>query len=163
MGRAIEVSTTVATTPQEAYAALADITRMGEWSPECRGGSWLGGASEATPGARFRGSNRNGLWRWSTTCTVVSAEPGKEISWESRVWGRPVALWRYRFEDGGEVGAQGQTTVTEATEDRRGRLFKFGGVFASGVSDRDTHNRQTMEATLARFKQVLEGTPPAPA
>ena len=153
MGYVIEVSTTIATTPEEAYAALADITRMGEWSPECTGGSWLGGATTAAPGARLRGRNRNGVWRWSTTCTVVTAEPGKEIAWESRVLGRPVALWRYRFEAAGD----GATTVTESTEDRRGTLFKAGGPLASGVGDREGHNRRSMEDTLERVKQVLEG------
>ena len=153
MGYVIEVSTTIATTPEEAYAALADITRMGEWSPECTGGSWLGGATTAAPGAKFRGSNRNGFWRWSTTCTVVTAEPGKEVAWESRVFGRPVALWRYRFEAAGD----GATMVTESTEDRRGTLFKAGGPLASGVGDREMHNRRSMEATLERVKQVLEG------
>ncbi|HUO47336.1 MAG TPA: SRPBCC family protein [Acidimicrobiales bacterium] len=153
MGYVIEVSTTIATTPEEAYAALADITRMGEWSPECTGGSWLGGATTAAPGAKFRGSNRNGFWRWSTTCTVVTAEPGKEVAWESRVFGRPVALWRYRFEAAGD----GATMVTESTEDRRGTLFKAGGPLASGVGDREMHNRRSMEATLERVKRVLEG------
>jgi hypothetical protein len=153
MGYVIEVSTTIATTPSEAYAAVADITRMGEWSPECSGGSWLGGATAAVPGAKFRGTNRNGVWRWSTTCTVVTAEPGKELAWESRVFGRPVALWRYRFE--AEEG--GATKVIESTEDRRGALFKAGGPLASGVGDREVHNRRSMETTLERVKQVLEG------
>jgi hypothetical protein len=157
MGYVIEVSTTVATTPEDAYAAMADVTRMGEWSPECRGGSWLGGATTAAPGSKFRGSNRNGLWRWSTTCTVVTAEPGKEIAWESRVLGLPVALWRYRFEDQGD----GTTKVTETTEDRRSALVKAGGPVASGVGDREAHNRRSMEVTLDRFKQVLEGRQPA--
>jgi uncharacterized protein YndB with AHSA1/START domain len=154
MGYVIEVSTTIATTPENAYAALADITRMGEWSPECRGGSWLGGATKAVPGAKFRGSNRNGLWRWSTTCTVMTAEPGKEIAWESRVLGMAVALWRYRFEDLGD----GTTKVTETTEDRRSGLVKAGGPVASGVGDREAHNRHGMEVTLEQLKQVLEGT-----
>ena len=159
MGNAIEVSTAVAATPEEAYAALADITRMGEWSPECSGGAWLGDATEARPGAKFRGKNRNGLWRWSTTCTVVTADPGREISWESRFLGRPVALWSYRF----EAGANGTTTVTERTEDRRGAFFKAGGPFASGVGDREAHNRRSMETTLERVKQALEGSHPAQA
>jgi len=152
MGAVIEVSTTIDTTPERAYATVADITRMGGWSPECNGGSWLGGASAAVPGARFRGTNRNGVWRWSTTCTVMTALPGRELSWESRFLGRPVALWRYRFEPDGT----GSTRVTESTEDRRGALFKAGGPVASGVGDRAAHNRRSMETTLERLKQVLE-------
>jgi len=150
----IEVSTTMAAPPAEVYAMVADITRMGEWSPECSGGHWLGGATKATAGARFRGTNRNGLWRWSTSCTVVRAEPGSEISWEVRFLGRPVALWRYRF----VADDRGNTVVTESTEDRRGVLFKAGGPLASGVGDRAAHNKKSMQAALARLKETVEGS-----
>jgi len=148
----IEVSTTIAAPATEVYATVADITRMGEWSPECSGGRWLGGATGARTGARFRGTNRNGLWRWSTSCTVVTADPGSEISWEVRFLGRPVALWRYRF----AADADGNTVVTESTEDRRGTVFKAGGPVASGVGDRAAHNKKSMQTTLDRLKQAVE-------
>src|ERR1700722_4494103 len=111
----VEVKTTIAAPPAAVYALVADLSRMGEWSPETTGITWLGGATEARTGARFRGANQNGVCRWSTTCTVLTAEPERELTWESRLFGRPVALWRYRFE--AEPG--GGTKVTESTEDRR--------------------------------------------
>jgi uncharacterized protein YndB with AHSA1/START domain len=156
MGDVIEVSATIAAPADTVYAAVSDITRMGEWSPECRGGRWLGGATEARPGARFRGTNRNGPWRWATTCTVLTADPGRELSWEVRSLGRPVALWCYRFAGDGHGG----TAVVESTEDRRGAVIKALAPLATGVGDRAGRNKKTMEITLARVKQVVEAGVP---
>jgi uncharacterized protein YndB with AHSA1/START domain len=153
MGDAVEVSTTIAAPAEQVYAAVSDITRMGEWSPECSRGKWLGGATEAKPGARFRGSNKNGPFRWSTTCTIVTADPGREVSWEVRYLGLRVALWRYRFSADGHGG----TAVVESTEDRRGFLIKTFSPVATGVGDRAARNRETMEVTLERVKQAVEG------
>lgn len=152
MTDAVEVTTTIAAPPQTVYALIADLTRMGEWSPETTSVTWLGGATEPRLGARFRGANRNGLRRWSTICTVVAAEPGRELAWESRLFGRPVALWRYMFEPDGSGG----TKVTETSEDQRRAVFRALGGVASGVSDRKTHNAETMRVTLERLKGAAE-------
>jgi uncharacterized protein YndB with AHSA1/START domain len=152
MTDAVEVTTTIAAPPQTIYALIADLTRMGEWSPETTSVTWLGGATEPRLGARFRGANRNGLRRWSTICTVVAAEPGRELAWESRLFGRPVALWRYTFESDGNGG----TKVTETSEDQRRAVFRALGGVASGVSDRKTHNAESMRVTLERLKGAAE-------
>jgi uncharacterized protein YndB with AHSA1/START domain len=153
----VEVTTTIQAPPQTVYALVADLPRMGEWSPETTGVTWLGGATGPRPGARFRGANRHGVRRWNTICTVVTAEPGRELAWESRLFGRPVASWRYRFEDDGSGG----TKVTETTEDQRRAVFRALGGVASGVSDRKSHNAESMRVTLERIKAAAEG-PTAP-
>jgi len=152
IGDVTEVSATIAAPVDTVYALVSDITRMGEWSPECSGGKWLGGATEARPGSRFRGANKHGLWHWSTTCIVVAADSGKELSWEVRKLGRPVSFWRYRFEDDGHGG----TTVVETTEDRRDAFMKSLSPMATGVGDRAVRNRRTMEDTLERLKERAE-------
>lgn len=158
MADLVEVSTTIAAPPQSVYALVADLSRMGEWSPETTGITWLGGVKEPRRGARFRGANRNGVRRWSTICTVVNAEPGRELSWQSSLFGRPVALWRYLFEPDGSGG----TRVTESTEDQRGAVFRALGGVASGVSDRKSHNAQSMAVTLERLKAAAETGDGAP-
>jgi hypothetical protein len=47
------------------YDLVTDVTRMGEWSPECVACEWVDGATGPAVGARFRGRNRHGLARWS--------------------------------------------------------------------------------------------------
>jgi polyketide cyclase/dehydrase/lipid transport protein len=61
--------------PDAIWSIVGDVTRIGEWSHECLGGRWLDGASSAVPGARFRGRNRAGIFRWGRVCEILSAEP----------------------------------------------------------------------------------------
>lgn len=148
----VEVRTTIRAAPEKLYELVADLPGMGQWSPENTGGRWMGGATGAAPGARFRGANRHGIRRWSTTCTVLAADPGRRIVWESRLFGLPIARWSYTFEPDGSGG----TVVTEATEDRRNPLYKALSPMAAGVTDRVAHNRSTMEVTLERLKAAAE-------
>ena len=104
-----EVSVTVNAPAEKVYDLLADIAQMGRWSPECTGGRWVGGATEAAVGARFKGSNRHGLMRWTTNCEVTKAERGKAFEWQVKESGM---RWGYRFEPDGDGG----TVVTEYRE-----------------------------------------------
>ena len=54
----------MAAPPDVVYALVADVTRLGEWSPECYRCQWLDGVTAAVPGARFHGYNRRGGLRW---------------------------------------------------------------------------------------------------
>lgn len=86
MGTLARHGRTEATTgaPAEAvWAIVADVTRVGEWSHECRGAHWVGGATEAASGARFRGSNRSGLFRWSRACRFTVVEPPRRLVWRT--------------------------------------------------------------------------------
>ena len=38
--------------PERIYALVADLPRMGEWSPECQQVEWLDGSSRPAEGAR---------------------------------------------------------------------------------------------------------------
>ena len=66
----------------DVWDVVRDPTRVGEWSHECVGGEWVGDATEARPGARFRGRNEQGHIRWGRLCEVVSAEP-HELVWRT--------------------------------------------------------------------------------
>jgi hypothetical protein len=56
------------------WDVVRDVTRVGEWSHECVGATWLGSAEAAVPGARFRGRSRAGMFRWGRVCEVISAD-----------------------------------------------------------------------------------------
>jgi uncharacterized protein YndB with AHSA1/START domain len=85
----------VAAPPEAVWEVLADVTRTGEWSHECRGAQWVG-VPGAVPGARFRGRNEAGLVRWSRPCVIETAVPGRELSWRTQgPWPtRDSARWR---------------------------------------------------------------------
>ena len=76
------VSVTVDVPIDAVWQVVSDVTRIGEWSHEGVGASWLKGATSATPGARFRGRNRAGLLRWGRVSEIVSVEP-YELVWRT--------------------------------------------------------------------------------
>jgi len=78
-----QASIKIAAPPQVVYDLIADVTRMGEWSPECYRCEWLDGASAAAPGARFRGFNRIGRFRWERTALICAAERGRKFTFET--------------------------------------------------------------------------------
>ena len=150
-----EASIHVDAPPEAVYALVSDLPRMGEWSPECVKCEWLDGATGAAVGARFKGHNKRGARRWSTTGVVVEATPGREVAWDvTSVFGLPVARWRYVI----TPSPGGGSDVTESTDDRRGRIMKILGTLASGVSDRKTHNTEGMEETLRKVKATAEAS-----
>lgn len=148
----VSVSRTINAPAEELWEMVSDITRMGQWSPETTDGTWLKGATGAAVGARFTGDNRNGSKTWSITCEVTACDRGKRFAFDAMAGPIRYANWSYDFETTPEG-----TVVTESVSDNRGRLFKFAGAKISGVSDRATHNRRTMTATLAALAAAAEG------
>ncbi|MBA3654431.1 MAG: SRPBCC family protein [Actinobacteria bacterium] len=147
-----EVSVHVAAPPERVYELVADLPSMGRWSPECERCEWIGGATKAAPGAKFKGHNRIGRRSWSTTGTVAVADPGRELAWDvASVMNLPVARWRYVID-----AEAGGCRVTESTEDRRGRVMHVLGRLATGVGNRPEHNRAGMERTLQKIKAAAE-------
>jgi len=152
---ALEASTEISAPPSAVWPLISDLSRMGEWSPECTGARWKGGASGPQPGARFSGRNRKGAWRWSTKCTVVAAVPQREVAWIVSFFGFSVAYWGYRLGPSPEGG----TVVTEQWRDLRTvPLFHWGPFvkLVTGISDRVGTNESNMHATLGRLKAAAE-------
>jgi Polyketide cyclase / dehydrase and lipid transport len=150
--RDVAVTAEIAAPAEAVYDLVADMPRMGEWSPECERVEWTGGARAATPGAAFTGHNRKGWRHWSTHGTVTVAERGREFTFEVRsLLNLPVSRWSYRFED-----REGGCRVTESTQDRRGLLIKTAGLLATGVVDRGARNRETMTQTLQSLRAAAE-------
>jgi len=69
--------------PEAVWRVVADVTRTGEWSHECRHVRWLGPAAAPAPGARFRGSNRSGWLRWRRVCEILTVNPPRELAWRT--------------------------------------------------------------------------------
>jgi uncharacterized protein YndB with AHSA1/START domain len=143
MSATVSVSRTIAAPPEELWALVSDVTRMGDWSPETTSGAWVKGATGPSVGARFKGDNRHGKKTWSTVCEITDCEPGSVFAFDAMAGPIRYANWRYDFEP-----TDGGTVVTETCTDSRGRLLTWLGGKISGVSDRRTHNEGTMAATL---------------
>lgn len=146
----IEVTEHIEASPETVWEMVADVTRMGDWSPECYRCVWTNGATGPEVGARFRGYNRRGLVRWFTMPKVTRCEPGVEFGFSVP---QSDAEWVYRFEADG--------TGTKVTETRhmtrkhsalRDKLVEI----VLGGGDRDENVRQGVEETLARIKAAAE-------
>lgn len=77
------VEATSNATPEQVWAVISDVTRIGDWSHECRTAEWLGGATSAVPGARFRGGNSTGKMNWSRQNEIVVADAPHVLSWRT--------------------------------------------------------------------------------
>ncbi|GAA4376287.1 SRPBCC family protein [Actinomadura verrucosospora] len=156
----VEESVVVAAPARDVYAAVADLRRMGEWSPEVFA-TWVRGRA-VRPGTRFVGFNRLGWRVWFTTCQVSAAVPGEVFAFRVSSFGVPVALWGYRFENVSEDPSAPRTRLTEYWEDQRrdhrgaGFVSLLGKVF-TGVpaGERAEVNREGMRATLDRIRTAV--------
>ena len=146
-----EASLRIAAPADRVYDIITDIAQMGRLSPECTGGKWIGGATGPAVGASFKGSNKRGMARWSTTNKVVAATPGEEFAFETIQSG---TRWTYRLQADGDG-----TIVTEsraAFKDRPLLARVFSKALLGGVEGHDDEMRAGMQATLERLKAVAE-------
>jgi len=146
-----EVSLRIEAPPERVYEILTDIAHMGRLSPECTGGKWLDGATGPAVGARFKGSNKRGIARWSTTNEVVEADPGQAFSFETK---QSAARWTYRMKPDGSG-----TLVTESREmfkERPAVAKVYATLMLGGVESHDDEMRDGMRRTLDRLKVVAE-------
>jgi uncharacterized protein YndB with AHSA1/START domain len=137
--------------PEKVYAMLSDVTRMGQWSPECVKAEWVGGATGPAVGARFKGHNKlNWLVRWSSTPTVKVADPGKEFTFETGKLGKEQTRWTYRFapKDGG----------TELTESFEALTYSAFQKLTANPEKRTEKLVTDIQQTLERIKQAAEGS-----
>ena len=83
VGRSCEASIDVDVPVEVVWALVSDVTRTGEWSVECRGAEWLGGATGPVKGARFRGRNRRNATRWSRVCEMLDVDAQRRVAWRT--------------------------------------------------------------------------------
>ena len=98
-------SVLVAAAPQTLYGMVADVTRMGEWSPVCTSCWWDPGADTGV-GSWFTGRNETPTHTWETRCRVTVADPGRAFAFTVDGVG---AIWNYTFADRGTT-----TLLTES-------------------------------------------------
>lgn len=151
MAGRIEISRDIAASPEAVYDAIADVTRMGEWSEECHSCEWHDGVDGPAVGATFDGHNRHGEHEWTTQGTVIEAERGRAFAFECRMYDFHYATWGYRIEP-----IEGGSRVTEWSDDLRPESVLEASAQISGVHDRGERNRQTMSGTLERLAAALE-------
>lgn len=146
-----EISRDINASPELVYAAISDVTRMGEWSQECHACEWHNGFDSPAVGATFDGHNRNGEFTWTTQGKIIEAIPGQSFVFECSMMDFHFSTWGYEFEST-ESGCR----VTEWSEDLRPESAMEFSKQMSGIEDRTERNRTTMSSTLERLAAALE-------
>jgi hypothetical protein len=146
-------STTIDAPPEVVYDLVADVSRMGEWSPVATGGSY-----DDDP-TWFTGTNAIGDYTWETRCRVDQAERGKAFVFvnHGRSGNHEIVRWGFTF----RPTAEG-TEVTQTWE----VLPRYGDAFAEEDDPGMTLQQRLdlmrdlahsgMPETLANIKRAAE-------
>ncbi len=144
--------------PEDVYAIISDVTRVGELSPVCRSCTWDDPDRAGRAGAWFTGHNAIGDFTWDTHCQVVVAQPPSEFTFVNHgpEGNAELVRWGYTLEAAGQA-----TKVTESWQvlpsypefvsggdpnfDVAGRLDGMAQMARDGIRD-----------TLANLKNVAE-------
>jgi hypothetical protein len=147
-------SIVVARAPEELYDMVADVTRMGEWSPVCKECWWEDATGGPRVGAWFVGRNELPERTWKTRSEVVAADRGREFAF---VVGGSYVRWGYTF-----TPVDGGTEITETWDflPDGETLFaeRFGDNATAVVDERAEQARTGIAATLAAIKRTAEAT-----
>jgi uncharacterized protein YndB with AHSA1/START domain len=149
--RELRAETTIDAPPATVWAALADLRRMPEWSPELvrmiplgRGGLKVG--------RQYVGVNRRKAVVWTTRNVVTTLEPQRALGWDTRTSG---SRWIYELEPDGT----GTRVVLRRPVPRRLTLLSrlFTPVALGGSDEHADELEQGMGVTLTRLKAAVEG------
>ena len=164
--RIIQCATTeIACPAEDAWVLVADVTRIGEFSPECVGARWIGPDCGACVGARFEGTNRartaTGELIWVRPCTIVVADPGRLLGFVvgDRYDGTPATHWLYEFASATPGTCRVTVTFRHLPDGLSGLRLLADSDHQNAeslVAARRRELTEAMETTLGHMKAVLE-------
>ena len=144
-------SIVAAGSPESLYDMVADVTRMGEWSPVCRACWWDDGDGPRV-GAWFTGRNELPERTWETRSEVVTADRGREFAF---VVGGALVRWGYTF-----TAVDAGTQVTESWEFLPAGIARFHDRFGDNaeaqIANRTEAAHSGIPATLAAIKKAAK-------
>jgi uncharacterized protein YndB with AHSA1/START domain len=146
-----EVSLHIDAPPDEVWALVSDVTRIGEFSPETFEARWTRGATGPEVGASFKGHvKRNGVGPtyWSL-CQVTQCVPNEVFEFAVGTDDLTLNNWGYRLAPDGDG-----TVVTEYFRIEPSLVMRLYWTVLGPLRGRT--NRHGMRTTLERMKAVLE-------
>jgi uncharacterized protein YndB with AHSA1/START domain len=130
------------------WTLVSDLSRMPQWSPQCRLMKALGPLRQGTTTINF---NRRGRMFWPTTSVVTEVIPDKKIAFRVPI---NRTIWSYELEPT-ETG----TRLTESRHAENGTTaFSNMSINAlmGGVPSFERELVEGMNATLSRIKAAAE-------
>jgi ribosome-associated toxin RatA of RatAB toxin-antitoxin module len=149
--RTYSSSVIVRATPEAVYDLVSDVTRTGEWSPQCRACWWDEGDGPRV-GAWFTGRNEVPARSWETRSQVVAADRGREFAW---VVGGKLVRWSFSMEPVDEG-----TRLTESWEFLQAGIEffheRYGEAAEEQIADRTQAAHAGIPQTLDAIRKIAE-------
>jgi len=152
----VEVSELLPAPPEEVYALLTDVERMGGLGPENTRSQWE--SEDRGVGAVFRGWNILQGNAYDVPCTVVTADPPRAFAWAVGDASLPSATWSYDLVESG-----GGTSVTQRFQHGPGRTFlrravtaepeRAADLVAGRVAQIEAGMRTTLQAAAVLLRE----------
>ncbi|GAB17578.1 hypothetical protein GOEFS_036_00160 [Gordonia effusa NBRC 100432] len=146
----IEASIDIDASPEQVWAVVSDLKRMGEWSPQCL--KMIIRGNPISLGTRTINVNRRGPLVWPTTAKVVRFEPNKELAFRIT---ENHTVWSYTL----TPNAAG-VTLTERREAKNGETTTVSRVLIDrmfgGADSFEAELHEGMNESLGKIKRAAE-------
>jgi uncharacterized protein YndB with AHSA1/START domain len=130
------------------WELISDVTKMPQWSPQCRVMKPLG---EVRQGTRTLNVNRRGRLFWPTTCRITEFIPEKKLAFRVN---ENNTVWSYELAPT-ETGTR--LIETRHAENGTTAVSNFlVGKFMGGVPTFEQELTEGMKASLERIKAAAE-------
>ena len=141
----IEINAPVSTV----WSLVSDLSRMPQWSPQCRVMKLLG---PLRPGTRTLNLNRHNLLFWPTTSVITEVLPERKLAFRVPI---NTTVWTYEL----EPTATG-TRLVETRHAEKGVTAVSTAITKAALGGVDTFETELLEGmnqSLARIKAAAEG------
>ncbi len=131
------------------WGLVSDLSRMPQWSPQCRMMKLLG---PLRPGTRTINLNRRNMLFWPTTATITEVIPERKIAFRIPL---NTSVWSYEL----EATATGTRLVETRHAENGVRAVSTAVTKAAlgGVDSFESELLEGMNQSLARIKAAAEG------
>ena len=141
----VEINAPVSTV----WSLVSDLSRMPQWSPQCRVMKLLG---PLRPGTRTLNLNRHNLLFWPTTSVITEVLPERKLAFRVPI---NTTVWTYEL----EPTATG-TRLVETRHAEKGVTAASTAITKAALGGVDTFETELLEGmnqSLARIKAAAEG------
>lgn len=131
------------------WGLVSDLSRMPQWSPQCRVMKLLG---PLRPGTRTLNLNRHNLLFWPTTSVITEVLPERKLAFRVPI---NTTVWTYEL----EPTATG-TRLVETRHAEKGVTAVSTAITKAALGGVDTFETELLEGmnqSLARIKAAAEG------
>jgi uncharacterized protein YndB with AHSA1/START domain len=141
----VEINAPVSTV----WSLVSDLSRMPQWSPQCRVMKLLG---PLRPGTRTLNLNRHNMLFWPTTSVITEVLPERKLAFRIPI---NTTVWTYEL----EPTATG-TRLVETRHAEKGVTAASTAITKAALGGVDTFETALLEGmnqSLARIKAAAEG------